>query len=118
MYNKLLIILLSVVSSISIEAQPTFSKDVAPIIFKHCTVCHRQGEIGPMTLTNYEEVKNWASTIKYVTTKKIMPPWKADQTYSRFVDENYLSSSQIKTISDWVDAGSPEGNPANTPKLP
>ncbi len=118
MYNNFIIILLFAFSSVLMEAQPTFSKDVAPIIFKHCTVCHRQGEIGPMTLTNYEEVKNWASTIKYVTTNKIMPPWKADQSYSRFVDENYLSSSQIKTISDWVDAGSPEGNPSNTPKLP
>jgi hypothetical protein len=71
-----------------------------------------------MTLSNYEEVKNWAATIKYVTTNKTMPPWKADETYSRFVDENYLSAAQIKTISDWVSAGSPQGNPADTPKLP
>ena len=104
--------------SSGIVSQPTFSKDVAPIIFKHCTVCHRQGEIGPMKLTNYEEVKNWASTIKYVTTNKIMPPWKADESYSRFVDENYLSQSQIKTIADWVNAGALEGNPSQTPKLP
>ncbi|MBK8518523.1 MAG: T9SS type A sorting domain-containing protein [Saprospiraceae bacterium] len=100
------------------SAQPTFSKDVASIIFNHCTTCHRQGEIGPMALTNYEQVKNWASTIRYVTSNKIMPPWKADEAYSRFVDENYLSSSQVKTISDWVNAGSPLGNASETPKLP
>ena len=84
-----------------VSGQPTFSSDVAPIIFNHCTTCHRAGEIGPMSLTNYDEVKNWAGTIKYVTSSKIMPPWKADQTYSRFLDENFLSDDQIKTIADW-----------------
>ena len=102
----------------NIYSQPTFSKDVAPIIFKHCTSCHRVGEIGPMALTNYQEVRNWAGTIKFVTQNKVMPPWKADETYSRFLDENYLTAAQIKTISDWVVAGSPEGNSAETPKAP
>jgi hypothetical protein len=111
----LFVLLISINTGIT---QPTFSKDVAPIIFNHCTTCHRAGEIGPMSLTNYEEVRNWAGTIRYVTTNGIMPPWKADQKYSRFVDENYLSQSQIKTISDWVSAGSPEGNPNETPPIP
>ncbi|MBK8346572.1 MAG: cytochrome c [Saprospiraceae bacterium] len=96
-------------------AQPTFAKDVAPIIYNHCTSCHRAGEIGPMALTNYEEVSNWASTIKYVTDAGIMPPWKADHAYSRFLDENYLSDSQVKTISDWVNAGAPAGDLSETP---
>ena len=99
-------------------AQPTFAKDVAPIIYNHCTSCHRAGEIGPMALTNYEEVSNWASTIKYVTDAGIMPPWKADHAYSRFLDENYLSDSQVKTISDWVNAGAPAGDLSETPPLP
>lgn len=99
-------------------AQPTFSKDVAPIIFKHCTSCHRAGEIGPMPLTSYDEVRNWAGTIRYVTSQGIMPPWKADHAYSRFLDENYLSENEIKTISDWVDAGAPQGNQNETPSLP
>ncbi|MBK8079236.1 MAG: T9SS type A sorting domain-containing protein [Saprospiraceae bacterium] len=99
-------------------AQPTFAKDVAPIIYKHCSSCHRPGEIGPFSLTNYQEVSNWATSIRYVTQNKIMPPWKADPTYSRFMDENYLSDSQIKTIADWVDAGSPMGNPSDIPPFP
>lgn len=99
-------------------AQPTFSKDVAPIIFNHCTSCHRPGEIGPMSLTNYDEIKNWAGTIQYVTSQKIMPPWKADPTYSRFLDENYLTETQIKTIGDWVNAGSPVGDENAIPPTP
>ena len=31
-------------------AVPTFAKDVAPIVFNHCTSCHRPGEVAPMSL--------------------------------------------------------------------
>ena len=55
-------------------AQPTFAEDVAEIVYAHCSNCHRQGEIGPMSLTNYEEVKQWAPMIQYVTEIKYMPP--------------------------------------------
>lgn len=99
-------------------AQPTFSKDIAPIIFNHCTTCHRPGEIAPFSLTNYQEVSAWAPTIRYVTTHKIMPPWKADPAYSRFMDENFLSENQIQLISDWVDAGTPLGNVQDMPPFP
>jgi len=118
MFKNLAVILFFTNSSLSIYGQPTFSKDVAPIIFNHCTSCHRTGEIGPMPLTNYDEVINFAGTIRYVTSKKIMPPWKADPGYAKYLDENYLSASQIKTITDWVDAGAPKGNEDEIPPLP
>ena len=31
-------------------ATPTFSKDVAPILYKSCVECHRPGAIAPMSL--------------------------------------------------------------------
>jgi len=37
------------------SATPTFSKDVAPILYKNCASCHRAGEIAPMSLLTYEE---------------------------------------------------------------
>lgn len=98
--------------------QVTYNKDIAPIIQNHCMSCHRTGEIGPMSLTNYEEVKNWAYTVRYVTEQRIMPPWKADHTYSRFLDENYLQDDQIQKIVDWVDAGLPEGSASDLPPNP
>ena len=100
-----------------LEAQ-TFAKDVAPIIFNKCTVCHRPGEIGPMSFTNYEEVKNWSNMIKYVTEIRYMPPWKADPNYSHFLEENYLTDEQIELIGEWVDSGSPYGDASDEPPLP
>lgn len=97
---------------------PTFSKDIAPIIYKNCTGCHRNGEIGPMSLSNYQEVKNWASMIEYVTGIRYMPPWKADPSYSSFLGERSLSDEEISLIGEWVAGGMPQGDPALEPDKP
>ncbi|HFA48190.1 MAG TPA: T9SS type A sorting domain-containing protein [Bacteroidetes bacterium] len=100
------------------QAQVNYSEDIAPIIYNNCTVCHRAGEIGPMPLTNYEEVKVWGSMIEYVTSIKYMPPWPADREFSTFVSEAGLTDGEIQLISDWVAAGTPQGDPALEPPLP
>jgi len=103
---------------ISIAQSPSFTKDVAPIIYNKCTGCHRPGEIGPFSLTNYDEVSGRSYQIRYVVEERIMPPWKADPEYSHFLDENYLTDDEINTIIDWVDHGSPKGNLNDEPPLP
>ena len=96
----------------------TYSEDIAPIIYGKCSTCHRPGEIGPTSFTNYEEVKNHSSTIKYVTSIKYMPPWQPDPEFRHFRGENFLTDEEITTIADWVDAGSPQGNPDNEIPFP
>lgn len=101
------------------EAQEvTFSEDIAPIIYNNCTVCHRPGEIGPMALTSYEEVRNWGPMIQRVTATRYMPPWKPDKDYSRFQDERGLTAEEINLIKQWVDNGMPQGNLVDEPPLP
>lgn len=103
---------------IFIDAQVNFSEHVAPIIYENCTECHRAGEIGPFSLTNYSEVSNWSTMIKFVTQSKYMPPWSPDENYSNLVGEQTLTDAEIQTIADWVDNGTPQGDPALEPPLP
>ena len=98
--------------------QYTFSQDIAPLIYNHCTSCHRTGEVAPFPLTNYAEVVSHAQTIKYVTGTRYMPPWKPDPNYRHYLDENTLTDAEIAKIRTWVDAGTPQGNPALTPAVP
>ena len=100
------------------NAQVNYSEDIAPIIYNNCTSCHRAGEIGPMPLTNYEEVSTWGGMIEYVTAIKYMPPWKPNKEYSHFVGERGLTEAEIQLISDWVAAGTPQGDPSQEPPLP
>jgi hypothetical protein len=113
------LILIGFVSCNFLQAQTiTFSEQIAPIIYNNCTKCHRPGEIAPFSLTNYEEVSAYASTIQYVTQTGYMPPWKPDPNYQRYQKENFLTDAEKQLISDWVDQGAVQGNPALEPPLP
>jgi hypothetical protein len=106
------------VVSFDLQSQVTFSKHVAPIIFKHCVSCHRDGEIAPFSLSNYEEVSQMAYTIKAVVHTGTMPPWKAEQGYGDFLDERLLTQQEKEIISQWIDGGLEEGNKGDLPTLP
>ena len=56
-------------------SKPTFTKDIAPIFYASCVSCHRAGEIAPMQLTTYEQVRPWAAAIKASVAQRKMPPW-------------------------------------------
>lgn len=100
-------------------AVPTYTKDVAPIIFQNCVVCHRNGEVAPFPLLTYEDAKKHARNIAKFTARRIMPPWKPDPEYGgHFVGERHLTDEQIATIGRWVEGGAPEGNPADLPSAP
>jgi hypothetical protein len=96
----------------------TFNKDVARIIQNNCMVCHRSGQIGPMALTNYKEVRPWAKAIREAVVQRTMPPWHADPHYGNWSNDRRLSDADINTISAWVDGGVKEGDPADLPKSP
>lgn len=118
MKTSITLLLLLFLSFLGPAQSPTYTKDIAPIIYQHCTSCHRPGEIGPMPFTNYAEVSAWAGMVQYVTETRYMPPWKPDPTYSSVLGENYLNAQEIDLIRQWVMAGAPEGNPADEPPLP
>lgn len=97
---------------------PTFSEDIAPIVFESCAPCHRPGEAGPFPLLTYDDVRRKASTVASVTASRYMPPWPADPSYSTFLGERYLEDDEIALIRRWVDAGAPEGDPSKLPPAP
>jgi hypothetical protein len=99
-------------------AAPTFSADVAPIMYAKCVTCHRPGEVAPMSLITYKDARPWASSIREKVMTRVMPPWHADRQYGTFRNEQSLSQSEIDTIVKWANAGAPEGNPARMPALP
>ena len=102
------------------SADVTFTKDVAPLLYDSCIVCHRVGEMAPMALTTYAEVRPWARSIKSRVVAREMPPWHIDKNIGiqEFKDDISLSDEQIATIADWVDAGAPMGDPADMPQMP
>jgi hypothetical protein len=100
------------------DLTPTFSRDVAPILYAKCVSCHRPGEVAPMSLITYQDVRPWARSIREKVVTRVMPPWHADARYGKFRNDLSLPQREIETLVRWVDAGAPEGDPKTMPRLP
>jgi hypothetical protein len=105
-------------STPSSEGAPTFTRDIAPIVFKHCAECHRQGEAAPFSLLTYDEVRKHARQIAEVTARGYMPPWPPERGYGEFLEQRSLSPAQIEVIQQWVSQGAVEGAAADLPPRP
>ena len=97
---------------------PTFTKDVAPILYKNCTCCHRPGEIAPMSLLTYEDARPYARAIFEEVRDGHMPPWHAEAPDGTFTNERRLTATEKDTCSKWADGGAPKGNAADMPPAP
>ena len=98
--------------------QVTFNRDIAPILFHSCAICHHPGEAGPFALLTYADAKARARQVAAVTAKRFMPPWLPEPQKLKFADELRLSENQIALIQEWVDEGASEGAPGDLPPAP
>jgi len=97
---------------------PTFARDVAPIFYSKCVTCHRAGEIGPMSLITYEEVRPWARAIERRVGDGTMPPWHAEAPDGTFANERKLTAEEKDVIARWVASGAPAGDRSDLPAPP
>jgi mono/diheme cytochrome c family protein len=107
-------------SQVAAQEAPTFSEDVAAILFENCARCHQPDGIGPMPLLTYEQVRPYARRIRQKVSDREMPPWHLDRNVGiqEYKNDISLSDRQVETIVRWVDAGAPQGDPAAMPPVP
>lgn len=97
------------------KSQPSFYRDVLPILQDHCQSCHRPHEIAPMPFVSYQQTRPWAEAIAHAVQTRMMPPWFADPRYGHFQNDPSLTEQQIATVSQWAAAGAPAGNVHDAP---
>lgn len=101
------------------EATPvTFTRDVAPILYKNCVPCHRADGVAPFPLVTYPDVARRARQIASITARREMPPWKPAPGYGEFEGERRLRADEIAVLARWAAAGAPEGDPGDLPPPP
>jgi tetratricopeptide (TPR) repeat protein len=96
----------------------TFNKDIAPIIHRHCSTCHRPGEAAPFNLLTYQDVKKRAPDIVQVTARRYMPPWLPDRSGPALRHERHLTENEIGMIRQWAAEGVREGAERDKQPLP
>ena len=100
------------------DSSITFTNQVSRILNSNCVECHRQGEIGPFQLTDYDEVIGWADMMLETIDDGRMPPWHADPAHGEFTNARQMSEEDKQTLRDWVAAGTPYGDVKELPEPP
>lgn len=100
------------------DASATWSRDIAPVLYKNCATCHHPGGAGPFSLLTYADARRWAPQVLNVTQSRFMPPWLPEPGYGDFADVRRLSDPDIALIKRWVSAGMPQGDPKAAPEPP
>jgi tetratricopeptide (TPR) repeat protein len=96
----------------------TFTKEIAPIVFKECAPCHRPGQSGPFSLLTYTDYQKRLKQIGELTASRTMPPWPLEPGYGEFAHERRLTSQELGLIQQWVQEGGREGDPKDLPAPP
>lgn len=100
------------------EADVSYNRQIAPILYGHCTSCHHTGGSGPFPLMNYADAKRWGPTVERVTQARYMPPWLPSGPHDLFAEDRRLSTDEIDLIKRWVDSGMAEGEAREARKPP
>lgn len=101
------------------SAEPvTYARDVAPLLVRHCVVCHRPGGSSSVSLVTYRQARAHARQIAEVTASRVMPPWQPEPGWGTFQGERRLLPDEILVLRRWVDDGMPEGDAAEAPVVP
>jgi mono/diheme cytochrome c family protein len=98
--------------------EPTFARDVAPIVHRRCSSCHHDGGSGPFPLVTHRDLARRLRQIEIVTTDRYMPPWPPVPGYGDFLDDRRLSDEELATLTAWIAAGGPLGDPEDLPPEP
>jgi peroxiredoxin len=98
-----------------VDSEVTYAKHVAPIVQNRCQACHRPGEIGPFSLTNYDDVKKRTRRIREAVLEERMPPWHADPRFGKFANDRRLPVKERDMLLAWIDNGAPLGNEQDLP---
>ncbi|MBL4820367.1 MAG: cytochrome c, partial [Gammaproteobacteria bacterium] len=105
-------VLLGLGFQVQAQEKITYADDVAQILSDNCVVCHREGGIGPMQFTTYEQVRPWAPLIQMRVEERSMPPYAYDHGVGiQDLQADWrLSEEEVATIVAWVDQGAPLGD--------
>ncbi len=93
----------------------TYAKQVSRLMQKHCQECHRPGEIGPFSLLTYDDAKKRAGRIREALVEQRMPPWHADPSHGKFLNDRRLPPEELDTLIAWIDADTPKGDDKDLP---
>jgi peroxiredoxin len=100
------------------KAKITYARDIAPIIQARCLNCHRDGQVAPFALADYDQTAKRAKQIVRVTQDRLMPPWIPAPGHDKFVGERWMTDRELELLKTWAETGRAKGDDADLPPAP
>jgi len=100
------------------QSSPTWSEDVACLVYSHCTSCHREQGIAPFSLESYQDAQGQGLAMKLATQSGHMPPWPAGEGQGHIGFRKNLTWNEKEILRQWVENGMPRGDSTQEPSPP
>ncbi len=96
------------------SADPSFTREVAPVVREKCTGCHRVGGIAPFPLETARQISSRSDLIAAAVASRVMPPWPPGPRSPAYVGqaERTLSATERSTLLAWARGGGRVDGPA------
>jgi hypothetical protein len=96
---------------------PTWYRDVEPIVVAKCQGCHTESGIAPFALTGLAQISALREIVRDAIDSRRMPPWQPDACCTTYHYDRSLSDAERDTFLRWLDSGTPAGDPADAPPV-
>ena len=96
-------------------SEPTWHRDVRPILKARCGNCHVEGGAAPFDFDTLEQTRIQMPSGIVAIEEGRMPPWKADPDCRRYRDERLIPHEEVAQLKEWLANGMPEGDEADAP---
>jgi mono/diheme cytochrome c family protein len=102
----------------------TYHGEIARLVQRHCTECHRDGGVGPFALDSYDDLVAHAGMVREVVRRGTMPPWfaagatnsdESEPAPLTWANDRSLASSEKAMLLAWLDAAKVEGDLTDAP---
>jgi Copper type II ascorbate-dependent monooxygenase, C-terminal domain len=90
--------------------EPTWERDVAPVVAKNCEGCHRDSGAA-FAITPYATARGQGDAINEMVSTHQMPPWPPERLGGcpTFIGDRSMSDDDVETIDRWVKNGMLKG---------
>ncbi|HWO23926.1 MAG TPA: hypothetical protein VNO30_34525 [Kofleriaceae bacterium] len=106
-------------------AEPTWYRDVEPIVDAKCRGCHTAGGVAPFALEDHTQIAGMREIVRDAVESRRMPPWQPAPCCNEYLHDRSLTDAERETLLRWLAGGTPAGDPADarpdaapTPGLP
>jgi hypothetical protein len=92
---------------------PTWYRDVEPIVVEKCQGCHTDTGIAPFALMTYQDVVPVREAVAQAIEDNVMPPWQPADCCNHYQWDRSLETAERDTLLRWLRGGMALGDIAD-----